>query len=127
MEPAPELEVSPVSFASYRRLLRGNRNFRLLWSAQVVSELGDWFYTLAIYSLLLDLTGKASSVALALVLQLLPQTLITPTAGVVNDRKRRKSVMIAADLARLCIVLSMLLARSRAMVWIIYPLLILET
>jgi len=122
-----EILSERIGVASYFRLLRGNRNFRLLWSAQVVSELGDWFYTLAIYSLLLDLTGKASSVALALVLQLLPQTLITPTAGVVNDRKRRKSVMIAADLARLCIVLSMLLARSPAMVWIIYPLLILET
>jgi hypothetical protein len=27
----------------YWRLLRGNRNFRLLWLAQIVSELGDWF------------------------------------------------------------------------------------
>jgi predicted MFS family arabinose efflux permease len=116
-----------IGLASYLRLIRGNRNFRLLWIAQIVSELGDWFYTLAIYSLLLDLTGKASSVALALVLQLLPQTLITPTAGVVNDRKRRKIVMIAADLARLCTVLSMLAVRSPAMVWLIYPLLILET
>jgi hypothetical protein len=64
MEPAPELEVSPVSFASYARLLGGNRNFRRLWSAQVVSEIGDWFYTLAIYNLLLQLTGRAGSVAL---------------------------------------------------------------
>ncbi len=104
-----------IGLASYLRLIRGNRNFRLLWIAQIVSELGDWFYTLAIYSLLLDLTGRASSVALALVLQLLPQTLITPTAGVVNDRKRRKIVMIAADLARLCTVLSMLAVRSPAM------------
>src|SRR5208282_235912 len=84
MEPAPELEVSPVSFASYARLLRGNRNFRCLWGAQVVSEIGDWFYTLAIYNLLLQLTGRAGSVALALVLQVLPVTLIGPTAGVVN-------------------------------------------
>jgi hypothetical protein len=27
--------------------LRTNRNFRLLWSAQIVSEIGDWFYTVA--------------------------------------------------------------------------------
>lgn len=116
-----------IGLGSYLRLLRRNRNFRLLWVAQIISELGDWFYTLAIYSLLLDLTGKASSVALALVLQLLPQTLITPTAGVVNDRLRRKTVMIAADLGRMVVVLCMLAARTPAMVWIIYPLLILET
>jgi len=127
MEPEPEREVSRVSFASYLRLLRENRNFRHLWLAQIVSEIGDWFYTLAIYSLLLQLTGHASSVALALVLQVLPQTFIGPTAGVVNDRISRKRVMIAADVVRAVIVLSMLLVRSREMVWLVYPLLLLET
>ena len=127
MEPASELEVSPVSFASYLRLLRGNRNFRCLWGAQVVSEIGDWFYTLAIYNLLLQLTGRAGSVALALVLQVLPQTLIGPAAGVLNDRIRRKQVMIAADIGRMVIVLCMLLVRTKEMVWLVYPLLVAET
>jgi MFS family permease len=127
MEPAPELSVTPVSFASYARLLRRNHNFRRLWSAQIVSEIGDWFYTLAIYNLLLQLTGRAGSVALALVLQVLPQTLIGPTAGVVNDRLRRKYVMIASDLGRMAIVLCMLFIRSKEQVWIVYPLLMAET
>jgi len=127
MKPEPEHEVSRISFASYLRLLRENRNFRRLWLAQIVSEIGDWFYTLAIYSLLLQLTGQASSVALALILQVLPQTFIGPTAGVVNDRISRKRVMIAADLVRAAIVISMLLVRSREMVWLVYPLLLLET
>jgi MFS family permease len=127
MEPAPELEVSPVSLSSYTRLLRENRNFRRLWSAQVVSEIGDWFYTLAIYNLLLQLTGRAGSVALALVLQVLPQTFIGPTAGVVNDRLRRKYVMIASDIGRMVIVLCMLLIRSKDKVWMVYPLLMAET
>ena len=127
MEPAPELQVTPVSFASYSRLLRGNQNFRRLWSAQVVSEIGDWFYTLAIYNLLLQLTGRAGSVALALVLQVLPQTFIGPTAGVVNDRLRRKHVMIASDVGRMVIVLCMLFIRSKEKVWLVYPLLMAET
>ncbi len=127
MEPAPELEVSAVTLASYARLLSGNRNFRRLWSAQVVSELGDWFYTLAIYNLLLQLTGRAGSVALALVLQVLPQAVIGPTAGVVNDRLRRKHVMIASDIGRMLIVLCMLLIRTRDKVWLVYPLLMAET
>jgi predicted MFS family arabinose efflux permease len=127
MEPQPEQEVSSISLSAYVRLLRRNRNFRHLWMAQIVSEIGDWFYTLAIYSLLLQLTGQASSVALALVLQVLPQTFIGPMSGVINDRIRRKRVMIAADLARVVIVLAMLLVRSRTMVWLVYPLLLLET
>ena len=127
MEPQPELAAPSISLGSYLRLLRGNRNFRRLWMAQIVSEIGDWFYTLSIYTLLLQLTGRASSVALALVLQVLPQTFIGPAAGVVNDRLRRKHVMIAADMVRFLVVLAMLLVRSRSTVWLVYPLLLAET
>ncbi len=127
MEPQPEQVAPSISLASYLRLVRGNRNFRRLWLAQIVSEIGDWFYTLSIYTLLLQLTGHASSVALALVLQVLPQTLVGPTAGVVNDRLRRKHVMIAADLVRFVVVLAMLMVRSRSTVWLVYPLLLAET
>ena len=127
MEPPPQLERTSVSLRAYWRLLRLNPNFRRLWLAQIVSEIGDWFYSLAIYDLLLHMTGHASSVALALVLQVLPQTLVGPIAGVVNDRIPRKHVMIAADLARAVIVFSMLLARFRSTLWLVYPLLFLES
>jgi MFS family permease len=111
----------------YWQLLRSNRNFRRLWSAQIVSEIGDWFYALAIYNLLLELTGSAALVGLAVVLQVLPQTFVAPTAGVINDRLRRKRVMIAADVARMAIVLGMLLVRTHSTVWLVWPLLFLET
>ena len=127
MELEPEQTIAPISLGSYGRLIRANRNFRRLWLAQIVSEIGDWFYTLSIYTLLLQLTGRASSVALALMLQVLPQTFVGPTAGVVNDRLKRRHVMIAADVIRVFIVLSMLLVRSRSMVWLVYPLLLAET
>src|SRR5690349_1532601 len=127
MELEPEHEGNSISLASYVRLVRENCNFRRLWLAQIVSEIGDWFYTLAIYTLLLQLTGKASAVGLALILQVLPQTFIGPTAGLVNDRVKRKHVMITADLVRMVIVLLMLLVRSKSTVWLVYPLLLLET
>jgi predicted MFS family arabinose efflux permease len=115
-------------FRSYLRLLRSNRNYRLLWLAQVVSELGDWFYSLAVYNLLLDLTGnKAQAVGLAVVLQVLPHTLVAPATGVINDRISRKRVMILSDIGRFLIVLGMLVVRTPEMVWLVYPLLCLET
>ena len=92
------------------------------------ARLGDWFYALAVYNLLLELTGsKAQAVGLAVVLQVLPSTFAAPTAGVLNDRISRKRIMIGADLARFFIVLGMLLVRTPAMVWLVYPLLLLET
>jgi predicted MFS family arabinose efflux permease len=114
--------------SAYFQLLRRNRNFRLLWMAQVVSETGDWFYSLAVYSQLLDLThNRAQAVALAVVLQVLPATFVSPTAGAVNDRMSRKTLMICADVARFFVVLGMLLVRTPGMVWLAYPLLFLET
>jgi predicted MFS family arabinose efflux permease len=116
-----------VTFASYWRLLRGNRNFRLLWTAQIVSELGDWFYSVAIFSFLLELTGSAQMVALAFLMQVLPQTIIAPAAGVINDRISRRKIMMFADWARAVIVLAMMLVRTKAMLPLLYLLLFLET
>jgi len=116
-----------MTFASYWRILRGNRNFRLLWTAQIVSELGDWFYSVAIFSFLLELTGSAQMVALAFLMQVLPQTFIAPTAGLINDRISRRKVMIAADWARAVIVLCMMFVRTRGMLPLLYVLLFLET
>ena len=116
-----------MTLSSYWLLLRDNRNFRLLWFAQIVSELGDWFYSVAILSFLLELTGSAQLVASAFLMQVLPQTLIAPAAGAINDRISRKKVMIFADLARAAIVLSMLLVRSRGTLWLLFALLFCET
>jgi MFS family permease len=59
--------------------------------------------------------------------QTLPQALTGPLAGVINDRLRRKSVMIFSDLARACIIACILLVRSPGMIWLVYPLLAMET
>jgi MFS family permease len=114
-------------FAAYRRLVRDNPNFRRIWLAQIVSEAGDWFYSLAIYTLLLEITGAATSIAIALVFQVLPQTFAGPATGLVNDRLSRKQIMIVTDLARVVIVLAMLLVRGSRDTWFLYLLLTLET
>lgn len=116
-----------VSLSNYVRLVRTNRNFRLLWAAQVISEIGDWFYIVAIYSMLLEFTGSAESITLAFVLQVLPQTLIAPAAGMINDRLSRRRVMMFADWSRAIVVLCMLLVRGPGMIWFLYLLLFLET
>jgi len=116
-----------ISFRSIRRLLTENRNFRLLWSAQVISEVGDWLYAVVLYSLLLQMTGRAESVGIALVLQLLPQLVVSPMAGVINDRLSRKRVMIASDVARAVIIAAMVLVQSADRLWLLYILLVLET
>ena len=116
-----------ITMSSYFRLLRSNRNLRRLWLAQVISENGDWFYMVALYAMLLEFTGSAAALGFAFVLQVAPQALTGPMAGVINDRMSRKRVMIVSDVARFGIVGLMLLVRSPRMVWLVWPLLFAET
>jgi MFS family permease len=104
----------------YRALLRRNRNFRLLYIGQTVSQLGDWFNTVAIYSLLLELTGSATSVAWMLIVQMAPIGIVGPLAGVVVDRMNRRRIMIAADVLRGVVILGLLLVRRADQVWLAY-------
>lgn len=101
-------------------LLRRNRNYRLLWLGQVVSQLGDWFNAVAVYALLLELTGSATAVAWMMVVQLLPLAVFGPLAGVIADRIDRVRLMIAADLVRGVAILGLLVVRGPGDVWIAY-------
>jgi MFS family permease len=117
-------EGNRLSSISYGQLLRQNRDFRFLWGGQVVSQLGDWFNQITLQSLLLALTGSASSLAGLMIAQMLPLVLLGPVAGVVVDRLPRKWVMIAADLVRAVLALGFLLVRDRHSAWLAYVFLV---
>jgi MFS family permease len=104
----------------YLSLLRRNRNYRLLYIGQTISQLGDWFNTVAVYALLLDLTGSATAVAWMLIVQMLPIAFVGPLAGVVVDRLNRRRIMMAADLVRGCLILGLLAVRRADQIWIAY-------
>jgi predicted MFS family arabinose efflux permease len=119
---APRLPVH----LRYLKLLRSNPNFRRLWLAQLISEIGDWFYSLAVYDLLLAMTHSGNAVAWAVIIQTLPWFLMTPLAGHIADRFSRRTLMILADLARGVVVLGLLLVHRRADIWLVYFLLFVE-
>jgi len=106
--------------SSYISLLRTNRNFRLLFIGQTISQLGDWFNAVAIFALLLDLTGSATAVAWMMIVQFLPVAIVGPIAGVVVDRVDRRRLMIITDLLRGVLILLLLLIRRPDQVWIAY-------
>ena len=99
----------------YWRLLRTNRDFRLLYFGTLISLGGDWFLTVALLDLVLQLTGSATLASLMLLCQTLPIFLFTPHAGHVIDRMDRRKLMIAVDLLRVIACLLPLLARTAAM------------
>ena len=118
------LEVSRP--AGYIELLRGNRSFRQVWLGQVVSQMGDWFDTIALLTILLKLTGSGRAVGLLLVARFLPSFLLGSLSGVVADRFNRRSIMIISDLLRAVVVLGFLFVRRADQLWIIYFLTVMQ-
>ncbi len=99
----------------YWRLLRGNRDFRLLYAGTLISLGGDWFLTVALLDLVLSLTGSATLASLMLLCQTLPIFIVTPLAGHVVDRVDRRKLMIVVDVVRTGACLLPLVARTPAM------------
>ena len=114
---------TPIGYLS---LLKQNSAFRNLWYGQVISELGNWVNSIALYALILQLTGSGMAMAAAMMAKLLPMVIISPFAGVVIDRIDRKKVLIASDILRCFTVLGFLIVDSREDLWIVYTLTLFE-
>ncbi len=110
----------------YIELLRNNRSFRQLWLGQVVSQMGDWFDTIALYTIILNLTGSGRDVGLLLVARFVPSFLFGPLSGVVADRFSRQKIMIVTDILRAVVVLGFLFVRSADQLWIVYVLTVVQ-
>lgn len=81
-------------------VLRTNRDLRLLFVAQNLSFMGDWFTFVALAGLVQDATDSAFLVSLLLVAFSLPSFLASPIGGPVADRYDRRTVLIIVSLAQ---------------------------
>jgi hypothetical protein len=117
----------PPTPISIRQLLRQNPDFRRLWIAQLVSFLGDWFNTLAVYDLVSELTGgSGQALAWVLISRFLPTLVFSAAAGVVADRVSRRKILIVSDVLRAVVVLGFLLVRQHHHVGLVYALTALQ-
>jgi len=112
--------------AGYWALVSGNRNFRRLWIGTLVSLLGDWFNTIALYVLVTELTGSPLALGAVFITKMLPWALSAPLAGVLVDRYNRRRLMVGMDLLRAGVVLGFLLIDQPADVPWLYGLLIIQ-
>jgi len=104
-------------------LLRRNGDFRRLYVASLISLGGDWFLLVALFGLVLEISGQAVAVAFTIAAQDLTYFLASPFAGVLADRLDRRKLMIAADLARAVLVLGFLFVGSGSTLWLVWLLL----
>ncbi|MEU5693180.1 MFS transporter [Actinosynnema sp. NPDC020468] len=103
------------------------KDFRLLWGARSISQLGSWLLVVAVPAQVLALTHSLLATGYALAAEFLPPVLLGPIAGVLVDRWDRRRVMIAADLLRAVAVLALLPVREPRHLWLVYVALVVES
>src|ERR671935_95324 len=122
MEPPGFAPAPTRSGGAAISLLRRNRDFRLLFSAQVVSFAGDWFLFVALAGLVFSLTHSPGLVAAVYAALTVPFALFMFVGGPLADRLNRQALMIAADLLRGFLALGFFLIHHESQVWMVYVL-----
>jgi dTMP kinase len=74
--------------------------FLRLWTAQVVSSLGDWIGLVAILALAAKVSNSGTGVGLVMVARMFPGFILAPLGGALVDRWNRKAVMVSCDIGR---------------------------
>jgi DHA3 family macrolide efflux protein-like MFS transporter len=107
-DPSPSADAAPApvgppasTFSVFRK-----RDFRLLWSAQLVSTIGTALTDLAAGILVFSETHSVAAVGLMFVATAVPTLIVGLIAGVFVDRYDRRKIMVIADLLRAAIVVS---------------------
>jgi len=110
----------PLERRQATRELFRNRDFVLLWIGQLLSQIGDQCLLIAGITLISNLTNSPLAMLIPALSIAVPQLLFGLMGGVIADRWNRKQVMVASDVLRGLIVLSVLLINSAQQLWILY-------
>lgn len=82
-----------------------NKNFFLLWTGQMVSQVGDKFYGIALAWWILQQTNSPVIMGFFMAASVLPGLAFGVFAGVYIDRWNRKILIIASDILRgICVI-----------------------
>jgi MFS family permease len=105
---------------SYLALVRENRDFRKLWIASVISMMGEWFNTIALFFLILEYTGSEFLLGLLFTVRMAGFAILQPVIGLMADRFHRKSLMVISNLIQMVLALCFLFVNdSGDIVWMI--------
>jgi len=105
-----------------RELLR-NRAFLAVWSASLVSGLGDKIAIIALYLQVYHLSGRAVDLGVLAAVQIVPAILLGPVVGLLLDRRDRRAAMIWCDLGSAVVAGALAWARDLPAVYALAALL----
>src|SRR5512140_84032 len=114
------MSVAPRS-GSVRALLALG-NFRLWFSGQATSLLGDQFHGIAAPWLVLVLTNDPIALGTVLALGGIPRAILLLVGGAITDRFSQRAIMLASDILRLLLttLLAILTFTGLINLWMLY-------
>ncbi len=95
-ETAREVPKAPTGFRRTFHAL-GNRNYRLFWLGQLLSQSGTWMRQTAQGWLVLQLTGSAFALGLVTAMQFIPILLFSLFGGVLADRLPKRRTLLVTQ------------------------------
>lgn len=86
------------------------RDYRVFWTGNLVSQVGTWMQVVAQSWLVLELTGSALKLGLVSAAQFLPVLVLSPLAGPLVDRLPKRTLLLFTQtaMAALALVLAVL-------------------
>jgi len=101
----------------YFELLKKNAKFRRFWAAAVISMMGEWFNTIALFTLILKYSGSEAMLGLLFTIRMLGFALLQPITGLLADRWSRKWIMVISNLIQVGLALCFLMVDGPEDMW----------
>ncbi len=92
----------------YWELISTNSNYRRLWLASVISMLGEWFNTIALFLLIFKYTESEFLLGILFTVRMLCFALLQPISGLLADRYDRKKIMLWSNIFQVFLALGFL-------------------
>ncbi len=92
----------------YWELITSNSEFRRLWSASVISMLGEWFNTIALFLLIFEYTDSEFLLGILFTVRMLCFAFLQPISGLLADRMNRKHIMVWSNVLQMFLALGFL-------------------
>jgi MFS family permease len=108
-----------VALSSLRPLRR--RNFALIWSAALVSNVGSWMQAVAVGALVTEVTGKSAWTGIVAAAAFIPIGLFAPVGGAMADRVDRRRWFIGTTLGEtfFAVLLAVVVATGNGEPWVV--------
>ena len=101
----------------YLEFFLSNAKFRRLWAASVISLLGEWFNTIALFFLILEYSGSEFLLGILFSVRMAMFAITQPINGLLADRISRKKLMLWANILQVFLALTFLLVDGNEDMW----------